>query len=254
MSCRTCASVADHTCARVLWCLRYPAGLGPAQLIRTPLVRHEHQSASRTGRRPALALSKRRWVETPECEVTLPDHVSHRHSWFGLSCGEYEALLAACGQRCQTCSVRSVEAPMSRLVIDHDGSVGNWAVRGLICQPCNAWLRYDRPDPEWALGYLADPWYLRMLAEHGLTADPPEPSVSRVLDFFDKPWRRYPTGWSTGHPRRIPLTWQGLVQMFGPRNLTPVPSEAALVRSGNRVVNLWLVSGCCRRSSSLARP
>lgn len=163
--------------------------------------------------------------------TALPGHGKHRHWWYGLTCAEYEGLLSSTRYQCATCARPHAVKP---LVIDHDGRIGDWAVRGLICQRCNAALRYDRPDPDWALGYLADPWWRRMLVEHGLEAALPEPATGRVLDFYGHRWSRWDGLWTTGHKRRISVPWTQLVRMFGPRNLTPVVPRELESRKGDR--------------------
>lgn len=153
--------------------------------------------------------------------LTLPEHETHNHCLYGLTCEQYEALLAACNRRCQTCAKPSSETTARKLFIDHDNRVGKWAVRGLLDGRCNAILRSDRPAPEWARQYLADPWWRCMLAERGLSAEMPEPPEDRVLDFFDRIWFHRAAGWSTGVWRRPVLSWPELVRRYGPHNLRP---------------------------------
>lgn len=159
-------------------------------------------------------------------------HEKCRHWRYGLTCRQFDQLLDACGGICQTSARPCHREPGDRLVIDHDYSVGDWAVRGLLCQVCNSWLRYDRATPEWAAGYLADPWWPQVLRERNLPASPPEPATTRVLDFYDHLWFRRTAGWSTGHKKCRLLTWPELVRRFGPHNLTPYTqaSPAAIIR------------------------
>lgn len=156
--------------------------------------------------------------------LTLPDHSTHRHKWYGLSCERYEGLLAECGQRCQTCGCPSEEsARTGKLAIDHDHQVGNWAVRGLLCTRCNATLRQDRDVPEWAREYIADPWYIRMLNELGLPVDPQEPE-GKVRDPIGNVWRCTPLGWTDGRRTRQYHSWGELLRRFGPHNLSAFTS------------------------------
>jgi len=141
-------------------------------------------------------------------------------------------MLAACGQQCEACGCPSEKSPGGKLFIDHDGAVGNWAVRGLLCTACNVTFRWDRPDPEWATGYLSNPWYVRMLAERGLDANPPEYTDwtltdsgylfgPRLQDPDGHIWERDERGWSHGHKKCSPHSWHQLLRRFGPHNLTP---------------------------------
>lgn len=90
---------------------------------------------------------------TPE-----PPHPSCTHKQYLLTCDEYETLRAASRSRCQMCG-----RPGSRLVIDHDHAIGNWAVRGLICDRCNISLGVieggKAASTAPARRYLASPWH-----------------------------------------------------------------------------------------------
>lgn len=163
---------------------------------------------------------------------TLRDHETHRHEWYGLTCEIFDQMLAACDYSCQVCGCPSIESSCGKLVIDHDSTVGDWAVRGLLCTRCNVTLRVDRPDPDWALSYLTNPWYKRMLAEKGLTPELPEYTdwslygghliEPQVTDFARRLWTRLPGGkWSNGGSPREAVSWHKLVRQAGPHNLKP---------------------------------
>jgi hypothetical protein len=154
---------------------------------------------------------------------TLPDHATCRHKDYRLTCQQYEDLLSACGRCCETCGRPSTEAPGGKLVIDHDAEVGDWAVRGLICQSCNIQIRVDRPVPDWARVYLENQWYLRMLREANLSPEcPPEPPLTcqRLQDFDGRIWWRRHDGWDAGHKKTRIHTWRDLHRRFGAHNLT----------------------------------
>lgn len=173
-----------------------------------------------------------------EYRMSLPEHDTHNHCLYGLDCAQFEALLTACGQCCQGCDSPSGTRGARKLFIDHDHSVGDWAVRGMLCAPCNATLRYDRSDPEWATPYLNDPWWKGILAGMAIHADMPEPNEDRVLDFYGRLWFRRANGWSTGFRQRgseREIPWQGLLRKYGPHNLTPfsgprLPPKASIQR------------------------
>lgn len=158
------------------------------------------------------------------------DHETHRHKWYGLTCEVYDEMLDACDYSCQVCGCPSDESSCGKLVIDHDGQVGNWAVRGLLCTKCNVTLRVDRDDPHWAVPYLANPWYRRMLAEKGLMVNPPEPTdwtmrdgylfEPQVVDAEGCVWTRLRGKWADGYDRNG-ITWSALLATWGPHNLRP---------------------------------
>lgn len=81
-----------------------------------------------------------------------------RSSRYSLTREQYQALLAAQGNRCPICerSVSEVTTPRHPdLVVDHDHQTG--AVRGLICSSCNKGLGLFRDDQrllQRAIAYL----------------------------------------------------------------------------------------------------
>lgn len=171
---------------------------------------------------------------------TLPDHATCRHKDYRLTCQQYEDMLRAGERRCETCNRASGDAPGGKLVIDHDGTVGDWAVRGLLCQGCNAQIRVDRPVPAWATAYLADPWYMRHLRALGLEAEcPPEPGpeVVRIQDFDGRVWWRRRNGWHAGHKKTRDHTWNDLFRRFGPHNLLLLKDGDRARRSGASAVD-----------------
>jgi hypothetical protein len=154
--------------------------------------------------------------------LSVKDHETHRHRRYSLTCAQFDGLLAACACRCQTCGVPSPETSVGKLFIDHDGRIGMWAVRGLLCPRCNSQVRYDLPVPDWAWAYVADPWYLRMLRAAGLSAEMPEPTSGLVRDFEGQLWRRVEDGWTKGGWLRNPWPWSDVLRRFGPHHLVAV--------------------------------
>ena len=166
-------------------------------------------------------------------ERTLPHHATCRHEAYRLTCGEFETLLADCQYSCATCGSTGAETTLGMLVIDHDGQVGDWAVRGVLCTPCNVTIRIDREPPEWAQKYLAAPWWKRMLADRDLALLPPEPTgryINRtegwtygtaVTDFDGHIWHRNGDVWERGGKKNEPVSWRQLVRMYGPHALKP---------------------------------
>lgn len=63
-------------------------------------------------------------------------HASCYHVGYSLTCAEYNDLRRLAKGRCKVCTTET-----ARLYIDHDHSIGQWAVRGLVCHRCNQHLR-----------------------------------------------------------------------------------------------------------------
>lgn len=66
-------------------------------------------------------------------------HTSCFHTKYVLTCGEYDGLLRHADGYCTLCRKRPrLGRPLN---IDHDHALGQWAVRGLVCDRCNQILR-----------------------------------------------------------------------------------------------------------------
>lgn len=92
-------------------------------------------------------------------QATLFHPSCHTHRMYGMRCDEYELLRLRGKYLCELCG-RSKD----RLVIDHDHDVDEYAVRGVICDKCNAHMRRidsgERPIDERTGAYIVNPWYL----------------------------------------------------------------------------------------------
>ncbi|MFI7114009.1 endonuclease domain-containing protein [Nonomuraea sp. NPDC050227] len=157
---------------------------------------------------------------------TLPAHETGHHLTYRLSCDTYEQMLADTEQCCEICGTHARKNPGGKLYIDHDYGLGNWAVRGLLCNYCNT-LIGDRPG--WhlpahldATPYLTNPWYARRLAELGRTPHgPAEPkNGSLVVDYRGRIWGRTGSGWRQAPGRGRIISWALLVTWSGPISLT----------------------------------
>lgn len=80
-----------------------------------------------------------------------------------MECVDLDALYARAGHACEIC--RRVEGRDTGVLnIDHEGFLGWFAVRGLLCGPCNGWIEWPSYWPEQAEAvdrYLANPWWAR---------------------------------------------------------------------------------------------
>ncbi|WP_176741390.1 endonuclease domain-containing protein [Streptomyces sp. LUP30] len=151
-------------------------------------------------------------------------HRSCQHKSYRLTCADYEALVAEAGNRCQICGTPGPSTWRRKLVIDHDHEVGQWAVRGLLCPPCNTTLPEGRTPAAEQAAYLAAPWYARFVQP--LTLPEPDDGAG-VSDGINGLWERSGDLW---FPRkgyyREPRTWQWLLHMFGPHRIR-IPKEQA---------------------------
>ena len=164
---------------------------------------------------------------------TLPAHATCNHKNYMLSCEIYEQMLAETGQRCEVCERLAEDNPGGKLYIDHDSHVGYWAVRGLLCNPCNTRLRRDAalPADEAFARYLENAWYRREMAARGFTAgalaEPPDGGC--VRDHRGNLWRRRRGHWSCSDARYKARNWLHLVSKSGPLGLTWVqPDEVPI--------------------------
>lgn len=95
-------------------------------------------------------------------------HRSCQHNAYRLNCEDFEALWAYAEGRCQICRTLQEATPRGILEIDHDGHYGYFAVRGLLCGPCNLKLgQMDRAQSHdrRTRVYLAQAWFVRVLEE-----------------------------------------------------------------------------------------
>jgi Recombination endonuclease VII len=156
---------------------------------------------------------------------TLPDHDRcDTHRGYKLSCEQYERLLARSGQLCEICRKSVAHTQSGKLNIDHSGPW--WAVRGLLCTPCNTALRNGSAWLPGAAEYLANTWWLQECRRLGApTALGDEPEIGSVIrDQFMTVWIRYadalwhPHGGRTGGGT---ATWGRIFDMRGPQNMVP---------------------------------
>ncbi|MDR3081349.1 MAG: hypothetical protein LBV60_10575 [Streptomyces sp.] len=90
----------------------------------------------------------------------MPEHPSCYHLGYSLSCVEYDDLRRLAKGCCKIC-----KAETETLLIDHDHTLGNWAVRGLVCHGCNQHLKAvdsgRRKKSAAVSRYLANAWHRR---------------------------------------------------------------------------------------------
>jgi 5-methylcytosine-specific restriction endonuclease McrA len=101
-------------------------------------------------RREQLAAKTRKYRQDNLEAIRGKDRTRHKMDAYGITQGEYDAILELQGGHCALCpSIANGKA----LCIDHDHSLdGRDSVRGILCDSCN--LRLG-PDVEWLLNTLA---------------------------------------------------------------------------------------------------
>jgi hypothetical protein len=143
-------------------------------------------------------------------------HTCHHAIFYRLTCEQYAEQIELTGNRCQLCGIAAEDRPEGMLHIDHAAWIGQWAVRGLLCSPCNARLSTgDGFIPgvprEVVENYLANPWYRRLLDEAGVGEMIPEPDPGVLVLVGGRPLRQFSR------------TWRQVVQSWGPHNIRLVP-------------------------------
>lgn len=93
--------------------------------------------------------------------MTLPRHRTCAHTKYKLTCRDFDELRQATDGQCWICEAHEQDLPGSTLYVDHDASVGPWAVRGLLCNRCNSCLDLPLIEGPKRDAYLANAWYLR---------------------------------------------------------------------------------------------
>jgi hypothetical protein len=150
---------------------------------------------------------------------TLPEHATcTTHEHYLLSCADYEELLGESGGKCQICGFPASAMPQKRLYIDHEGHL--WGVRGLLCIRCNSALGDWRQGmPDGTDDYLANSWYVRKLAERGLSLEDPEPAVGSIVqDYRGTYWHHADDDRWTSLRSAVTRsrTWEQMCRLCGP--------------------------------------
>jgi hypothetical protein len=111
----------------------------------------------------------------------------------------------------------------------------------MLCSGCNRRVRDNVTPPPEARAYLASPWYVRRLAERGISLEPlPEPAIGTIVGGRGSYWHRTALGWTAVYPRgyAAPQTWHGLNHLLGPYNIWIPPrtdSRYQIVRGHGRM-------------------
>lgn len=146
------------------------------------------------------------------------------HKRYGLGCEDYDRLHEHANGACQICDKAELETVYG-LVVDHDAKVGTWAVRGLLCNDCNAALPCGS-SPEWARRYLENPWWRLELEAQGIAnwMEIEEPPIgARILADGRLGFRRTKKGWEhTAKYSASPRSWAELNRRFGPHKIRVV--------------------------------
>lgn len=156
-------------------------------------------------------------------------HLGHdrckTHQTYALTCDQYDELRARCGDSCEICGRPAAQSGWGKLAIDHYATVGQWAVRGLLCTDCNLNMRRMPAGDERLQHYIDSAWYLIALDRAGISlGDYPEPPLRAIVgEPAGKHWKRVKAGWMRFDPYRhvvsVPETWDRLIYRYGPINL-----------------------------------
>src|SRR5215831_10498816 len=120
-----------------------------------------------------------------------------QHRIYLMTCEDYDHLAQRADGRCEICQTPGEDTGHGELHLDHDQRRGQWAVRGLICCPCNTSLPDRTP---WILTeaqrrYLDNPWVDERFGAEALRQKP-EPPVGSVAGAPGKrAWIRRPDAW-----------------------------------------------------------
>lgn len=162
-------------------------------------------------------------------------HENCLHWGYALSCRTYESLLRRSKGVCEICGLPGFQNARSKLFIDHDPTVGQWAVRGLLCYYCNTYL--DKLHDDDVQRFRDNAFYLHLLKESDcpLYLEEP-PRGAMVVDCQGLPWLRRGDEWHYTPERwhkpkvRLPHRWERLHYKNGPLYLRarlklPKPAE-----------------------------
>jgi len=98
----------------------------------------------------------------------IQHHDTHQHTLYRMTCADFDALWTIARGCCQICRTAEPDTIRGKLVIDHAQEYGLFAVRGLLCDKCNALMdRVDQGieyDPR-ALTYRMNSWFVLVLRE-----------------------------------------------------------------------------------------
>lgn len=158
-------------------------------------------------------------------DPTLSGIGTCNHIRYAMSCDDLEDLLKRASHRCEICGCFGSSTKHGKLFIDHDPRLGDWAVRGLLCNLCNSNL--DRLSHPKAVAYMSSPWHHEMLAKRGLSSTvQPEPSLGTRVYVKGRTWTRGTKGWEPASAHRsMTKSWELLNKKFGPFNIE-VPPKA----------------------------
>jgi hypothetical protein len=138
-----------------------------------------------------------------------------------MVCEQFDRLLARADGKCELCGADEEDSAWGQLHIDHEHQVGQWAVRGLLCDACNLKLQRGRrlpPTPR-LQRYLANAWYEQEVARLGVSMDlPPEPGLGSTVSAGNRRWIRLSEDYWV-HPRgsqSTHRTWRQIWYQHGP--------------------------------------
>lgn len=156
-----------------------------------------------------------------DCMHAAVGHAGCQHFNYDMDCDEFGALIIRAGSRCEVCRTLPEDTGHRQLHIDHDPKRGPWAVRGLVCSPCNVRLdRWPIPPTPAEAAFVANPWvdeYHGSRVERGS-----EPPIGTTVACGNsrRLWTRADVGWwpAAGHGGLI-HSWGRLNMLYAPHRI-----------------------------------
>lgn len=129
--------------------------------IERPLSEYHKQTGTKDGRRHRCKFCFNEYLRRYKSanggrarERTRAHYVRRK---YGLTEGEYLALLESHNFKCAICGRPEKDCMYSRLYVDHEHTTGS--IRGLLCNSCNSGIGYFFDSPELlqsAISYLKE--------------------------------------------------------------------------------------------------
>lgn len=149
---------------------------------------------------------------------TVLYHDPCQHKKYRVSCAVFDSIWQRNHGKCEICGTPEDIKGRQKLCIDHAATVGDWAIRGLLCGDCNTLLCEDNEFAPEVRTYLDGAWYLSALAEIGLSDEIPEPPTGSTVRAVFCNWTRSDDGWACmcGTHRGVVKQWRHLYRRYGP--------------------------------------
>jgi hypothetical protein len=118
------------------WAGLVAAGIKPCRRCGEVKPADQMLSDKRAGTicKPCRKAERQAWIDKNRDRYDLRRWAHHLEKKYGITLGQYEALLASQDHRCAICGIHFGQKER-RLHVDHNHETG--VVRGILCFPCN---------------------------------------------------------------------------------------------------------------------